>query len=179
MQNIVCNIVETIINDKLNYSILTILDEIYAKLGQDEQKKLNNILIHNNRIDHFRVNVKVEMADDMAEDSLQLIKSDSARKCLAKTPKGKQCSRGKFEGSEYCGIHMKEKEQNIQKPTRKAKSSGKKKIGDIDTSLYIKTATMNIEDTEYLVDECGIVYSNDRDNLIMGYIADDTVHWIS
>jgi len=188
MEDITTQIIEIIINDKINHSILTILDEIYTSLNPDEQKKLNKILIHDNKIVTLKSNLKVLATDNINEDALQLIKIDNNRKCLSTGTKGKQCTRYKIEGLDYCGIHcniLNKKrdtgiiDANLPKKTRKRRAPNKRIINDIDVSQYIKTIIMNINNTNYLVDEYGIVFSNDRENLIMGYISEDTVNWIS
>jgi hypothetical protein len=181
MEDITTKIVEIFINDKINYSILTTLDEIYTNIDPIEQQKLNKILIHDNKIESFKVNLKVLFTDDINEDALQLIKIDTNRKCLARTPKGKQCIRYKFEGSDYCGIHIKDRVVKPEPPIkeRKRRAPNKKTIDDIDVASYIKATVMNINNNNYLVDEYGIVFSNDRENLIVGYISEDTVNWIT
>lgn len=217
MENITTKIIETVINTKLNHSLLTILNDIYNNITQKEQEKLDKILIENNYIQKLKAKINVTLTKDVKEDSLRLLKSDDNRKCISMIKKGRRCTRNKFQNSDYCGLHVKMRQQqqdqvhdqaqvtqdqdqdqfqegqdsSIRTPRiqiqihkreikpRRRRGPNKKQLNEIDASVYIKAAEMVIDGTNYLVDEYGVVFSNDRENLIMGYISDDMVNWIS
>jgi hypothetical protein len=109
--------------------------------------------------------------------------------CIARIHNGGQCSRKcKNDNVEFCGSHLHslpygrvdEEPQNlnklVEKKTRGRKSKNKSNVelSQIDLANYIKTQSIFIDETEYLIDENGIVYENDHTNTIVAIKIGET-----
>lgn len=84
--------------------------------------------------------------------------------CMGRKGDGKQCTRGRRTGSDYCKSH----ENNLPEGridelyTKKNKNRGRKKTNK--TNEYINTKLELIDNVNYLVDENNYIYSYNMNN---------------
>jgi len=100
-----------------------------------------------------------------------------AKRCLARIGSGTQCTR-EFKGEGiYCGPHMKYApfgqyggalEGKFMKRKRGRKCS--EEVKEIDSAIYIETQVIQINEKDYMIDKCGILYSNDSNCNIIGHL---------
>ena len=113
-------------------------------------------------------------------DHFIMLLTDSNR-CMARIHDNTQCTRKcKDSLNRLCGSHanslpygriddiegIKLTEKKIK--GRKSKTSSDCDLDKIDLSNYIKTELILIEDTEYLVDDNGVIFENNDTNTILG-----------
>ena len=84
--------------------------------------------------------------------------------CMGRKGDGKQCTRGRRIGSEYCKSHENNlPEGRIDEPyTKKSKNRGRKKTNKANE--YINTKLELIDNVQYLVDENNYIYTYNMNN---------------
>lgn len=124
---------------------------------------------------------KIEELISSTKTLLSSVTSDPNTKkhCMARTHTGQQCCRKSHANHHLCGGHLHALPYGridqlvdclVKKNTKGRKS--KKLIlnlDQIDMSQYIKTQPIQINGQEYLIDEYGVVYENDRANTIVAH----------
>jgi hypothetical protein len=109
-------------------------------------------------------------------------------RCVARIHDDTQCTRkSKDKTTHLCGNHCNSTpygriDDIPQQPEKKYKVKKSKvhnqDIGSIDLKKYIKTTLININDSDYLIDENGIIYENNDANTIVGHkITEDQIDW--
>lgn len=103
------------------------------------------------------------------------------KKCMARTAKGKQCQRKAVKDEDYCNGHNNNNPYgNINDPvTVKKKRVIKKEISEdkMDMSLYMKMDVITLDDVNYLIDENGVLFSDDEKCEIVGIKKEDCIMW--
>lgn len=113
-------------------------------------------------------------------------------RCLARVSTGEQCKRSRNEGSDLCTCHSKNLPYGkINGPLEGKFLSLPKKRGPRfknQTSFqltaenqhhYVATQLINIDESLYLIDELGLLYSNDKRGEIVGRRLMNEIHWYS
>ena len=113
---------------------------------------------------------------------------DSELRCMARTGSDLQCLRPRLENTRYCQSHTYslpyddiESKSALFKGVKKRGRKGKGKVietSELDLSKYIPAVVINIDDTNYLVDENDVIFNFNSNNEIVGYIKDEQVHWL-
>lgn len=112
-------------------------------------------------------------------------------RCQARTSGGNQCSRKSRFHSDLCGSHHQSMpygrinesgpaKTKIKKKTRGRKSKKKSvtNLSSVDLSNYIQTRSTKLNGKNCLIDSNGIIFSDDRNNTIIGRkLASSQIEW--
>lgn len=127
--------------------------------------------------------VKVNRKKKVKEESTKL-------HCLARIANGNQCRRFQSPGSDLCSCHHKHcpygkingpfEGKFLSVPKKrgpKFKNSKEYTLDDLDQDLYLKTEMIKIDTKHFLIDQFGILFSNDAVCEIVGRRIGDEIHW--
>ena len=127
------------------------------------------------------------------QTNIESAKKES-KQCMARIHNGNQCSRKCKAGQnlDYCGSHIHslpygrideepiQKNRLVEKKTRgrKAKNKSNIDLNKIDLSQYIQTKVIIVKNSEYLIDNNGILFENDSNNKIVGrHLQEGEFEW--
>lgn len=189
-QNLV-DYIETTINFKLKENFDSLLYEIYNFSTLKEQKLLKDKLTPE-LLESVFPKVTIELSQEFEKNKKKKIEINPGKRCMARIGEGEQCSRSQTDNAEYCRGHLNNltygridgplegKALRTTKPRKKTQRTVKNyNIDNINLDEYIKTTVIALGEEEYLIDEWGIVYSFDRDNVIVGKVENDSIYWVS
>ncbi len=146
-------------------------------LTEEEKSKVNLEEIFKK----YRTEVTVNLRSSQVKKQRTKKGIDLNSRCIARTGLGKQCTRSKLKNKGFCKSHSQSlpygriDEPFIQKSKKKNRKNMTK--GEIDFSYYIKTIIIDIDDSQYLIDENGVIYNHDQNNNIIGRKIENEVEW--
>lgn len=127
--------------------------------------------------------IKQNKRNVVHENRENILSNDKKKICLARIHTGGQCSRKCKDNSDYCGGHIhslpygsindpqQTSEVLTEKKSRGRKSKSKENNVDIDLidlTKYVPTHICVVNDKNYLIDENGVLFSNNDSNTIVG-----------
>ena len=186
--------VQGTLNEKINFLIGKRLDELKIKLNnvltkeEVEKLKFEGIDVIS-FIDNYKFPIYTKLQTHQVKRNREKRVISSEKRCLARIGHGRQCSRSKLEGKEFCKSHsivlpygrfdgpLEGKSLIIAGKRGKKNVSSEFELEDLDLSLYIQSIVVKIDGKDYLIDENKMIFTHDYNNDLVGKQIGDEVHW--
>lgn len=164
-------------------------EPVKKNISSTEKKKILNETKNSEKksIKKNQKNVK-----EFKEKFREKYKEKEKLRCVARIANGSQCGRSKnpITGTDFCKCHEKHcphgridgplegKFLNVPKKRGpKFKNCKDYTVNDLNTDLYVQTQLVKIDQSLYLIDLLGLLYSNDVHGEIVGRRVGDEIHW--